>query len=203
LEPSAHVGGLVEYIALRASHPTYLNLQLPQDVATLVGYVPAELRELRSPARSISFLARIPQIVRVIATYRGGEVLPIETTRNRFLASAGLTEKMIFNLPEAVVQYLGLEVKHRVPAGTRYTDDGLLWFLPAEEYYEFRERERLGKPWNGPADGGLTRVYLSHARLPSSSALESLEGEIDQREWRPRLELAARTARPRRTTSGT
>jgi hypothetical protein len=193
----------MEYIALRASHPTYLNLQLPQDVASLVGYVPEELRALRSPARSISFLARTPQIVRVIATYRGGEVLPIETTRNRLLASAGLTEKMIFNLPEAVVQYLGLEVKRRAPGGTRFTDDGLLWFLPADEYYAFRESERLGKPWGGPAGGGLTRVYLSHARLPPSSALESLEEGIGERDWRPRLELAARSTRMRRPGPGT
>ena len=103
----------MEYVVLKAVRPTWLNLQLPTEVAALIRYAPNETRGLRAPGRGIVFLARGPGIVRVVAAHRAGDVLGIETLHNRFIAPAHLTEKLVFNLPEAVEEHLRLKIQRR------------------------------------------------------------------------------------------
>ncbi len=191
-----------EYVVLKAMHPTYLNLQMPTEVAEIVQYDPRDLVGLPSPARGIAFLARGPGVLRVVPAFRAGDLLPLETAGQRYLATAHLSEKLIFNLPEAAVAHLGLKVQSRSPREARFTDDGLLWFLPAPEYYEFRARSRLGRGWKGPSGGGLAHVYLARSVIPWEGELEQIERRIEYEEWRPRLEALERGVRNRRGGGG-
>jgi hypothetical protein len=193
----------MEYVALRAVHPTYLNLQLPTEAAEFVEFRIEEARPLPPAARGIAFLARGPGVVRVVTTLGAGDLLPLEILHNRYLATAMLTERLIFNLPEAVVQHLGMKVQTMPKKESRFTDDGLLWFLPAPEYYEFRARQRSGRGWEGPAGPGLAHLYLARSVIPWANELETIEKRIDSDEWRPRLEALQRVSTPRaRRTSG-
>src|SRR5579859_1629792 len=88
-------GRPMEYVVVRALHPTWLNVQLPTEVANLIQFNPREVRDLRSPGRGISFLARGPGIVRVVASYAAREIIPVETVRNRFIAPARVSEKLL------------------------------------------------------------------------------------------------------------
>jgi hypothetical protein len=191
-----------EYVVLKALHPTYLNLQMPTEVGEVIQYDPAELRGLHAPAQGISFLTRGAGVVRVVPSFRAGAILPLETVRNRYLATARLSEKLVFNLPEAVILHLGLKVQTRTPRELRFTDDGLVWFLPAPEYYEYRARQRTGKGWRGPATGELAHVYLARSLIPWTAELEEIERRIDVEEWRPQLEAPGRGGRPRRGSAG-
>jgi len=190
----------MEYVALKTVHPTWLTLQLPNEVAELLLYDPDSTREVRAPGRGLAYLSRGPGIVRVVSAFEAREVLPIEIVRNRYLATAHPTPKLLHNLPQAVIQHLGVQVVLRGSKEARSTDDGLLWFVPAPEYYEFRARERLGKPWTGPSTGGLAHVYLAKSLLPLPGEfplLANLEARIESEEWHPRLEALTRSSRGR------
>lgn len=187
----------MEYVILRASHPTYLNLQLPQEVAQLIEFDSAEERSGRTLARSIAFFARGPGVARVAASARAGGQIAIETVRQRLLATARLTDKLVFSLPDGLSRHLGLHLQPREAGGPRVTDDGILWFLPAPEYYDFRSQERAGKPWTGLHGGGLARVYVAKSELPGYPELEHLENRIEQEEWEPRSGLPNRAVRAR------
>ncbi len=188
----------MEYVILKAVRPTWLNLQLPTEVAAMIRYSVAESRGLRAPGRGIAFLARGPGIVRVVAAHRAGDVLGIETLHNRFIAPAHLTEKLVFNLPEAVEEHLRLKIQRRGANSLKSTDDGLIWFVPAPEYYEFRAREWTDREWTGPAGASMAHVYLSKSVVPIAEELAELEGRIESGEWRPRLEALQRVQRVRR-----
>src|SRR5580700_3702204 len=127
----------MEYVILEAQHPKWLNLHLPNEVAELLQFRPSEVKDLRTPARGISFLSRGPRTVRAVASLAAAELLPLETLRNRFIAPAAVTERGIFNLPGAVARHLGIQVAPRAGSEIRGTDDQVIWFLPAPEYYEF------------------------------------------------------------------
>jgi hypothetical protein len=188
----------VEYVVLESQHPKWLNLHLPNEVAELLQFRVAEVRDLRTPARGISFLSRGPGIVRVVGSLHATEILPLETLRNRFIAPAAVTDRGIFNLPGAVSKHLGIQSYPRPGSGLRGTDDQLIWFLPAPEYYEYRAMQRLERPWAGPSTGGFAHLYLSKAIHPMDPDLEGLEAEIEHAEWRPRLEALARARRSAR-----
>lgn len=191
----------MEYVVLRAVHPTWLTTNLPAEVARLLRYDTSDPRELRSPGRGIAFLARGPGIVRVVASFPAREVLAVEIVRNRYLAPARLTDKLLFNLPGAVQKHLGVQTQPRGENGIRATDDTLIWFLPAPEYYEFRARDWAEKPWTGPSPGGFAHVYLARSILPMPKGLDELaqfESKLEAEEWKPRVEALARVMRPRR-----
>jgi hypothetical protein len=154
-----------------------------------------------SSHRTLAFLGRGPGVVRVVSGVPAADVLPIEIVRGRYLGSALATEKGVFNLPLPVLQYLGLRTTPRPPRNARSTDDTLLWFLPAPEYFEFRALEWSGHAWTGPGTGGLAHVYLSRAVLPLPLELSELarsESVIEGEEWRPRAEALGRAIRTRR-----
>ncbi|HEV2231314.1 MAG TPA: hypothetical protein VGV64_07740 [Thermoplasmata archaeon] len=190
----------MEYVALQTVHPTWLTLQLPTEVAELIQYQDHLGGSSRTPGRGLAYLARGPGIVRIVSAYAAREVLPIEIVQNRYLATAHTTNRLLHNLPQAVIQHLGVEIVARGEKRTRSTDDELLYFLPAPEYYEFRAVERLERRWEGPESGGLAHVYLAKGVLPLPGefpALAELEGRIETEEWYPRIEAIARTSRGR------
>jgi len=190
----------MEYVGLKTVHPTWLTLQLPNEVADLLAYDPEEGVDPRVPGRGLAYLARGPSIVRVVSAYAARELLPIEIVRDRYLATAHPTSKLLHNLPQAVIQHLGVRILARGPKGQRATDDELLWFLPAPEYFEFRARERLAKAWSGPSTGGLAHVYLARSVLPLPGEflhLADLEARIEAEEWSPRIEALTRSGRSR------
>lgn len=192
----------MEYVVLQAQHPKWLNLHLPNEVAELLQFHPAEVRDLRTPGRGISFLSRGPGVVRAVGSLAAAEIVPLETLRNRMISTAAVTERGIFNIPQAVARHLGIQITPRAGSEVRHTDDELIWFLPAPEYYEFRAYQRLERPWNGPSTGGFAHIYLRKAILPIEPDLGTLEGVIESEEWRPRLDALARAQRHRRTSRG-
>lgn len=191
----------MEYVVLRAGHPRWLNLQFPAEVADLLQFTVTESTRTRAlSARRLMFFHRLPGIVRVAPSQRVLDVYPLEMYRRRFIAEARVTDRLLFNLPAQVVERLGLQVAPRPPKGLRGTDDGILWMVPAPEYYEWRARERSGKPWTGPSTGGIAHVYLARSVLPlraSFDALAEAEGRIEAEEWQPRLQALEGLARSR------
>ncbi len=185
---------------VRASHPTWLTMQVPTEVATLLRYEPLDGREAREASRSISFLARGPGLIRVIATHPAREALAVETVRSRLLATARPGDRLLFTLPAPVANHLGLRVYSRGPR-VRGTDDSLLWFVPAPEYYEYRSIVGAGKAWTGPSGSLFAHVYLARSLLPfprEFATLAELEFRIERDEWRPGVEALQRIGRGRR-----
>jgi hypothetical protein len=189
----------MEYVIVRATHPSWLTMQLPTEVAQLIRFAPGT-RDPTPASRSISFLSRGPGIARVIATYPAREALAVETVRNRLLASARPGERLLFTLPSPVIQHLGLQVYVRGPR-VKGTDDTLLWLLPAPEYYEFRSIVGKNKDWTGPSGSPFAHVYVAKSLLPSPynlRELAELEYRIEDEEWRPGVEALQRVGRGRR-----
>jgi hypothetical protein len=189
----------VEYVIVRATHPSWLTMQFPTEIAQLTGFDPRSASGATA-ARSVSFLARGPGIARVIATYPAREALAVEAVRDRLLATARPGERLLFTLPGAVVDHLGLKV---YPRGERVkgTDDTVVWLVPAPEYYEFRSVLERGDPWTGPSSGPFAHVYLLRSLVPLPRELEilaQLDNRIEEEEWRPAVATLQRVGRGRR-----
>ncbi len=194
----------MEFVIVWASHPSWLTLQLPKDVAELIGYRPEEGAE-RDTSRTISFLARGPQVARVVSTHRAREALAVETVRGRLIASARPGDRRIFTLPNALTEYLGLRVLQRGPRAGRGTGDGLVWFAPAPDFYEFRSLSDEGKEYPGPSSGPFAAVYVTNALYPFPAAIADLperERHIEETEWRPTVRMLQRVARTSREGKG-
>ncbi len=188
----------MEYVVVWASHPSWMTLQFPRDVAELLDFRPEDGPE-RDARRSISFLARGPGVARVVATHPAREALAVETVRSRFLATVRPGERHVFSLPNALVAHLGLRMMQRGPRAGRGSDDGLVWLVPAPEYYEYRSVKDAGRPWTAPSSGPFARVYVTRSLYPFPAAvggLEALETAIEE-EWRPAIRLLQKVARPR------
>jgi hypothetical protein len=190
----------MEYVILRAGHPTWLTLQLPTEVVDLLRFRPEE-GPAREPSRSIAFLGRGPGIVRVLASHPAREALAVETVRGRLIASARPGDRHLFSLPTGVVQHLGLQVSLRGPRAGRGTDDSILWFAPAPEYYEYRSIVDSGRTWTAPSSGPFAHVYLAKSLFPfprEFGQLSEVEFRIEEEEWRPGIEGLQRVGRGRR-----
>ena len=184
---------------VRATHPTWLTLQLPSEVADLIRYRPEEGPN-REASRTIAFLARGPGLARVVASHPAREALAVETLRSRHIASARPGDRGIFSLPAPVVQHLGLKVYTRGPR-LRGTDDALVWFVPAPEYYEYRSLQEGGRAWTAPTGGAFAHVYLAKSLVPfprEVGQLAELEYRIEEDEWRPAVAALQRVGRGRR-----
>ena len=192
----------MEYVIVRATHPTWLTMQLPTEVAQLICFDP-KADQGATAARSVSFLARGPGVARVIATYPAREALAVETVRDRLLATARPGERLLFTLPGLVASHLGLKVYSR-GARVKGTDDSVVWLVPAPEYYEFRSVVESGRPWNGPSSGPFAHVYIARSLVPfpkELDALAALEFRIEEQEWRPAVAALQRLGRGRRVAA--
>lgn len=183
------------WVALKAVHPSWSTVQLPQEVAELLGCRAEELSSLLRPARSIAFLARGPGVVRVVGMHRSATLLGEEMSANRVVDVAQLTDKLLFNLPDAVVRYLGLTVRPRGDRGGHGIEDGILWFLPELEYRSYREAGREGIRYSGLASGEAPHVYLTRSVLGDfRRGLEDLERSYEAGAGKPAPTLAAPVA---------
>ncbi len=190
----------MEYVVLRAGHPTWLTMQLPNEVVDLLRFRPEE-GPTREASRSIGFVGRGPGVVRVLASHPAREALAVETVRGRLIGSARPGDRHLFSLPTGVVQHLGLQVTSRGPRAGRGTEDSVLWFVPAPEYYEYRSVVEAGRSWTAPASGPFAHVYLAKSLFPfpkEIAQLAEVEFRIEEEEWRPGIEGLQRVGRGRR-----
>jgi hypothetical protein len=190
----------MEYVAVRAVHPSWLTMQLPQEVAELIQYHPSGGKD-RTPSRTIAFFARGMGVVRVLAAHPAREVLAVETVRNRLLALARPGDRLLFNIPAPILKHLGIQVYSRGPKAGRGTTDAVLWMVPAPEYYEYRATLDRGEAWEGPSSGGFAHVYLTKSLLPLPKDIERLsdvEYQIEEEEWAPGVAALQRVGRVRR-----
>ncbi|HYK93447.1 MAG TPA: hypothetical protein VEY07_05330 [Thermoplasmata archaeon] len=191
----------MEYVILRAARPTYLNTQLPTEAAELIQFDPPDARGKRDLHRGIVFFARGPGIARVVSAVQAQDVMSIEMVQTRYLDVARVSERLLFSIPVKVQEHLGLRSEAREPGGPRFTDDSLIWFLPAPEYYEYRALQRRERPWSGPTGGGGVHIYVAKSILPLDrqlGPLTELETRIEWDEWRPRIDALHRFGSRRR-----
>ncbi len=153
------------WVILKAIHPSWCTAQLPGEVAELLGCRAEDLASLTRPARGIAFLDRGPGVARVVGMHRSAVLLSGEMTANRVVDVAQLTEKMLFNIPDAVERHLGLKTYPRGDRGAQGTDDTLLWFLPEPEYALYRKETREGKAFPGLPGGETPHVYVTKSLL--------------------------------------
>ena len=168
------------WVVLRAVHPSWCTAQLPGEVADLLRCRAEELERLQKPGRAIAFLDRGPGTLRVIGTHRSADLLAKEMAANRVVGISQLTQKLVFNLPDDVERHLGITTYPRGEHGARGTDDTLLWFLPSEEYYAYREATRGEGEFHPPPAGPVPHLYLAKSLLanlrPPLSELERSGG---------------------------
>lgn len=169
------------WVVIRAIHPSWCTLQVPGDVAQLLGCRPEDLERLTKPARAVAFLDRGQGVLRVVGVHRSATLLAKEMAMNRVVGTAQLTEKAVFNLPDAVERHLDLKTFKRGDKGAYGTDDSVAWVLPESEYYRFRAEEREGKG-EGMTEGSDVHLYLVKSLfpglLPSVDALEREHGHV-------------------------
>lgn len=185
----------MEYVILRSIRPTWLTMQLPDDAAELLRYRGPSSRADIDRTGSISFVARGSGIARVVATHLAREPLAVEQVRDRLIASARPGDRKLFSIPSALVEYLGLTVEVRGPRMGRRTNDQMIWFVPASEYYDFRAAEGAPTGWKGPSLGGMAHVYVAKAMLPgprSLAGLAELESQIETEDWTRAVEALQR-----------
>lgn len=176
----------MEYVVVRSSHPTWLTTQLPADAVGLLKFRPPSAHSVSDGTGAISFLSRGAGIARVVASHLSRETLAFESVRGRLLATSRPGARHLFSLPTALLAYLGVEVSVRGPREGKSTDDQLLWFVPAEEYYSFRRAQAEGSAWHGPGAGGSGHVYLAKAILPPPrglAQLRAMDAAIERTEW--------------------
>lgn len=176
----------MDYVVLRSSHPTWLTLQLPADAVDLLKFRPPSARTASDGTGSITFLSRGPGIARVLATHLAREAIAVESVRDRLIASARPGARHLFSLPTALLSHLGLQVTVRGPREGKGTDDQILWFLPAAEYYGYRQAEADRSAWRGPSVGGSAHLYVARSILPPPrgvSQLAAMDDQIERVEW--------------------
>ena len=193
----------MEYVVLRSVRPTWLTMQLPDDAAELLRYRAPTPRSALDRTGSIAFLSRGAGVARVVAGHLAKEAVAIEHVRDRFLASARPGDRKLFSLPSALLEHLGIVVTVGGPRGGRRTDDQVIWFLPAPEYYAYRTAEAAGGEYRGPSLGGMAHVYVAKSLLPGPrglSALGDMEEEIESVEWSRGVEALQRVGRTHRAS---
>ena len=193
----------MEYVVVRSSHPTWLTTQLPADAVGLLKIRSPSAHSTSERTGAISFLSRGVGIARVFASHLSRETLAFESVRGRLLATARPGARHLFSVPTALLAYLGVKVSVQGPREGKSTDDQLLWFVPAEEYYSFRRSEADGSVWRGPCVGGSGHVYLARAILPppkSLGQLSAMDCAIERTEWTAAERAFSPTARGPRAT---
>jgi hypothetical protein len=178
------------YAVLRATHAAFLTVQLPGEVARLIGHDWVESRELRAPGREIAFLDRGPGFCRVVSVLRSADLLPKEIARNRFIGRARVGRKRLFYLPVAVANHLNLALEVAERSGKTSTLDSVVWLLDAATYYRHRSRT-LDLRQEAEEGTPAPRIYIAKATMPIPPAVEQLEDHEERREPGRRLSILA------------
>lgn len=133
------------WVILKAGHPSWCYAQLPTEVAEMIGLKTEALVGASKPARMIAFLKRSSGVVRVISMAGSPELLSKEMARDRVLATALPSEKLVFNFPDALEQYLGLRTyASKAHPGQSRTKDSVAWVLRVDEYDRYRDATQEG-----------------------------------------------------------
>ncbi len=186
------------YVLLRSVHPTRLTMQLPQEVAEMIGLDSGAPG--KGTGHSISFLARGPGIARVLATASFREALAIEVVRDRFVASTRPGERFLFSVPASLLRHLEIEIGVRGPQLGRGTDDRILFLMPEDEYHDACASRSRGVAWAGPLGGSRAHIYVVKAVAPlprGLAQLAELERRIEEEEWRPGVAALQKVGRAR------
>ncbi|MCI4351515.1 MAG: hypothetical protein L3K15_08405 [Thermoplasmata archaeon] len=192
--PYREMPGRVGYVVVKSTPATYLTLQLPSDIAALIGFDGDASRELRAPGRELAFLARGAGICRVISVRRSASLLPDEIHLNRLIASARVSRRRLFFLPVAVARHLGLAIERSSYRGKSSTFDSVAWLVDAPAYYDHRLRS-VGAGAERFDAAPLAQVYLTKSIIPTTVDLERPEAPIAAGELAPsRLGALASTA---------
>ncbi len=167
-----------EWIILKVAHPAGPTMQLPGEVAELLGFTP-DMAKMEKPARAVAFLDRGPGVLRAVSPYRCGELYTRELGHHSVVSTTFTSsEKFYIYLTDDVEQYLGLAV-YRWGRDTA-TDESLAWVAPAKEVVAHRRAVRLDKA--GPVTDGSFKVYLTRAIFPwlrkSPVELEGARGPV-------------------------
>jgi hypothetical protein len=162
-----------EWIALKVIHPAGPTLQLPGEVAELLGFTP-DVARMEKPARAVAFLDRGEGVLRAISAYRCGEMYSKELGQHSVVSTTFTSsEKFYIYLTDDVERYLKLSI-YRAARDTG-TDESLAWMAPAKEVIAHRKAVRLGKEKAHIVDGSF-KVYLTKAIFPwLNSSVEALE----------------------------
>ena len=155
--PMAQTG---RWVVLKATTPTWCTLQLPGVVTKMMGVRP----QGGAPTNAIAFLSAGPGVAQVAAPGGQGNLRPRSRRRELLLATASLTKKGVFHLPEAIIRHIGLRTLERTGPGPRKVDDIVAWVVADSEWERYLSERRGGSPSNrGEA---VFHVYLLRSMFP-------------------------------------
>jgi hypothetical protein len=140
-------------VVVKATAPRWFTLQVPRVIARTLG-----LRGDRLKAgRRIAFLNRGPGVARVVPWSERTEADDANAVGKSTLAVATFTEDLLFTLPRAVQDHLGLRVSRRGNGRVKGTDDLVVWMVPEREW-------EPGSPLTGSS---AVHVYLTRSLFPA------------------------------------
>ncbi len=141
------------WVAVRVTAPRWLTLQVPRVIARRL-----ELRVDRlRPGRRIAFLNWGPGVTQVIPVPEEVAGPGAITAHEPTLAIATFTGDLLFKLPGAVQNHLGLRIARRGTGRAKGTDDLLAWMVPEREWAEE----------NSAAAPSAAHVYLTRSLFPA------------------------------------
>ncbi len=149
------------WVVVKATAPRWLTLQIPRQVAELIGL---DARAAKA-WRRIAFLDRGPGVVRVIALGGPASSAEKEPQLARTLAITTPSAGLLLKLPSAVRQHLGLRTLPRGLKRVQGTDDLVAWMVPEPEL------ERVRQEGVGPG----VHVYLTKSVFPAPRSWEESE----------------------------
>lgn len=173
------------WVVFKTVQPSWGSLALGKELPELLGAPPPlegkadpkNPQEVEDPnKRSIAFLMRGKGRLRVINVWRSAHLFASELTQGRLLGQAMPTTQYIFNLPDKVEAYLGMETELVSERRSRRTLDTVAWLMPANEYYAYHQATTDGKPYELPKEGPA-HVYLTKSYFPGLfPSVRSMEG---------------------------
>lgn len=128
---------------------------LPPDVSALLDIRKGEPKKARGhPSRQLGFLDHGEQVLRVIGLRQSPELFAEVMTTSHGVAVATVAPQLSFQVPQAVLQYLGYAPR---PARNEIL---LAWTMPTPEFHRYREAAKQGR-----AMAGVAHIYLSRAEF--------------------------------------
>ena len=137
-----------EWLILKAMHPTSSTINLPGEVADLIGIPTERLAGMEKASRVISFLNRGEGCLRVIFNLASGDLYIKELGQQHVVGFSSVAPNLSFNLPDAVERHLGLTTHRLDRPGLTGTDESLAWLAPAEEVLAYRKALREGRKYS-------------------------------------------------------
>jgi hypothetical protein len=174
------------WVVFKTVQPSWGSLALGEEIVELLGAPPPfkGKADPNSPQpaedpnkRSIAFLNRGKGRLRVINIYRSAHLFASELTQGKLVGQAMPSVQYIFNMPDAVENYLGVKTELVSERRSRRTLDTVAWLIPASEYYAYHQATKDGGKYEVPKDGPA-HVYLTKSYFPGFfPSVRSMEGD--------------------------